>query len=100
MVNSIIFCYDGEKHTGNESERKQHFLQHKGNHSNNKEAYTDGSKITGMKVGFAAVFEDFTRKEALPQDASIHTDEMTAIKIGMREIQKKRRHEMGNINTT
>ena len=33
------------------SERKQHFLQHKGNHSNNKEVYTDGSQSTGRKVG-------------------------------------------------
>ena len=46
MVNNIIFCYDGEKHTG-KTERKQHFLQHKGNHSNVKEAYTDGSKSLG-----------------------------------------------------
>ena len=29
-----------QKHTGNDSERNQRFLQHKGNHSNNKEAYT------------------------------------------------------------
>ena len=62
---------------GNDKERKQHFLQHKGNHSNNKEVYSDGSKRTGRK-------------------ASIHTVEMTAI-IAMREIQKIRGHVMGNI---
>ena len=30
----------------------QTFLQHIGNHSKIKEAYTDGSKSTGRKVGF------------------------------------------------
>ena len=38
MVNNIIFCYDREKHTGNDSKRKQHFLEHQANHSNFKEA--------------------------------------------------------------
>ena len=38
LVNNILFCYEREKHTGNKSERKQHFLQHKGKHSNSKEA--------------------------------------------------------------
>ena len=38
IVNNIIFCYDGEKHMGNDRERKQHFLKHKGNHSNFKKA--------------------------------------------------------------
>ena len=71
MVNNIIFCYDAEKYTENENEEKKHFLQHKGNHSNNKEAYIDGSKNTGKKVGFAAVFEDITRRAALLEDASI-----------------------------
>ena len=36
LVNKMIFCYDGKKY----SERKRHFLQHKWNHSNFKEAYT------------------------------------------------------------
>ena len=80
LVNNILFCYEGDKHTGNESEKKQHFLQHKEKHSSSKEAYTDGSKSTGRKVGYAAVFTDSTRREALPEEASIHTSEMTAIK--------------------
>ena len=50
LVNNVLFCY-GNEHTGNENERKQHFLQHKGKHSSSKEAYTDGSKNTGRKVG-------------------------------------------------
>ena len=40
---------------------------------------------------------DITKRGALPEEASIHTTEMTAIKITMRGIEKKRRHEMGNI---
>ena len=61
LVNNIIFCYDAEKYTRNDNERKQRFLQHKGNYSNNNEAYTDGTKSTGRKVGFAAVFENIAR---------------------------------------
>ena len=63
----------------NDSERKPLFLQHKGDHSNNKDQITDGSKSTGRKVGSAAVFTDSTRRGALPVKASIHTAEMTAI---------------------
>ena len=73
-----IFCYEGEKCFRNDNERKQHFLQHK----SNKEAFTDGSKSIGRKVGFAAVFTDTTRRGALPGEASIHTAEMTAMKRG------------------
>ena len=68
---------------GNDSKRKQHFLQHKGNHSNNKEAYTDGSKSTRGKKGFAAVFVEFIRRGALPKEASIHTAKMTTIEIAI-----------------
>ena len=52
LVNSILFCYDAEKHKRNDNESKQHFLQHKGKRSNNKDAYTYGSKRTGRKVDF------------------------------------------------
>ena len=80
LVNNKLFCYEGDKHTGNESEKKQHSLQHKGKHGSSKEAYTDGSKSTGRKVDYAAVFTDTIRRVALPEEASIHTAEMTAIK--------------------
>ena len=80
MVNNILFCYEGDKHTGNESEKKQHFLQHKEKHSNSKEAYTDESKSTGKIVGYAAVFTDSTRRGAVPEGISIHTAEMTQMK--------------------
>ena len=40
----------------------------------------------GRKVGFAAVYADITRRGALPEEASIHTAEMTA----MRMIQKNK----------
>ena len=33
LVNNVLFCYKGKKHTGNESERKQH----KEKHSNSKQ---------------------------------------------------------------
>ena len=33
------------------------------NHSNNKKVYTDGSKSTERKVGFAAVLADIIREE-------------------------------------
>ena len=89
LVNNILFSYEGERHMGNNSERKQYFLQHKENHSNNKEAHTDGSKSTGRKVGFVAVHADITRGGALPEEASIQTSEMTAIKIALRKIKKE-----------
>ena len=50
LVNNIIICYERETHMGNDSERKQHFLQHKGKHSNNKEAYTDEIKEHRMEI--------------------------------------------------
>ena len=56
-------------------------LQHKERHKNTIEAYTDGSKTIGRKVGFAAIFTDITRREALPEEVSIHTAEMKVIKV-------------------
>ena len=47
------------------------------------------AKNTGRKVGFAAVFADITIRGALPDEAFIHTAEMTTIKIAMREIEKR-----------
>ena len=73
LVNNILFCYEGETHMENDSERKQHFLQHKEKNSNNKKSYTDGSKSTGRKVDFASVFTDITRRGILTEEASIHT---------------------------
>ena len=73
---------------GSKSERKQHFLQNKEKHSNNKETYTDESKAMGKKVGFAVVYGNITRRGILPEEASIDTAEMTAIKKAVREIEK------------
>ena len=53
------------------------------------EAYTDRSKSIVRKEGFAEVFADITRKGTLPEEAFIHTAEMTAIKIAMIKIQKR-----------
>ena len=77
LVSNILFCYEGDNHTRNQSKKKQHFLQHKKKHSSTKEAYTDGSKSTGKKVGYAAIFTDTTRRGALLEEASIYTAEIT-----------------------
>ena len=79
----------GERCNGSDNKRKQYFLQHKEKHINMKETYTDESKSTGRKVGFAAVFTDITRRGSLPEEASIHKAEMTAIKIAMKEIRER-----------
>ena len=47
---------------------------------NTKEAWTDGSKSIGKKVGFAVLFTDITRR-----GSSIYTAEMTAIKMVLKE---------------
>ena len=98
LVSNILFCYEGETHTGNNSERKQYFVQHREYHINNNEAYTDGSKNIKRKLGFVAVFADITRRGALPEEASFHSAKMTVIKIAIRDT-KKRGHEMDNIYT-
>ena len=43
----------------------------------------------GNNVGFAAVFTDVIRREALPEEASICTPEMTAINVALKEIHKR-----------
>ena len=57
-------------------------------YGNNKETYTDGSKSTGRKVGFTAVFVNIARRGAQPEEASVYTTEITSIKTALREIQK------------
>ena len=52
---------------------KKNFLQHKDT--------KDWSKSMGRKVDFAVVFTDITRRRALPEEAFIHTAQMTAIKV-------------------
>ena len=79
LVNNILFCYEGDKNTRNESESNQHFLQYKGKYGSSKEDYTARSKSTGMKIGYAAVFTDTTKRGTLSEEASIHTAGMTAM---------------------
>ena len=43
----------------------------------------------GRKVSYAAVFKDITRRGALPEEASIYTAEMTAIKVTLKDIHKR-----------
>ena len=52
---------------------------------NTKKVYTDKKN-----VGFAAVFTNITRRGALPEEAFIHTTKMTAIKIALKEIYKRK----------
>ena len=40
-------------------------------------------------VGFASVFTNITTRRALPEVASIHTVEMIAINIALKEIHKR-----------
>ena len=65
LVNNILICYERETY---DSERKQHFQQHKEKHSNNKKSYINRSKSTERKVGFLAVFTSITRRGALPEE--------------------------------
>ena len=51
LVINKLFCYEGEKQRGKAAIPT---IQRK--HSNSNEAYTDGSKSTGRKVGYAAIF--------------------------------------------
>ena len=51
-----------------------------------KDAYIDKLKSIEKKVGFAAVFTDFTKTGALPEEAYIHI----AIKIVLKEIKKRK----------
>ena len=44
LLNNIHYCYDGDLPTNKYNEKRQHFLQHKEQHKNTKEAYTDESK--------------------------------------------------------
>ena len=69
--------------------RKKYFQQHKERHKNAKEAYTDRSKSMGRKVGFAVVFTDITKRRTLPEEASIHTAKITAIKVTLKEKHKR-----------
>ena len=38
LVNNILFCYGGETHMENDSERKQHFPQYKEKHGNKRKS--------------------------------------------------------------
>ena len=40
----------------------------------------------GRKVSFAVVLTDITRKGSLSEEGSIHTAEMTTIKVALKEI--------------
>ena len=52
---------------------------------NTKKVFIDGLKT----VSFMAAFMDITRRGDLHEESSIHTVEMTAIKIALKEIYKR-----------
>ena len=89
LIKNLHFCYGGNSPAKYDKEEKQHFRQQE-KHKNIKEAYTDGSKNIGRKVGFVVVFTDTTKWGALPEEASIHTAEMTAIKVALKEVHKRK----------
>ena len=74
-------------------------------YQNTKEVYTDGSKIRGKKIDFSVVSTDITGRRALIEEASIHTAEITAIKIAVEKILKKEDKQLfkalfSRLNTT
>ena len=46
-------------------------------------------KSIGKNLGFAALFTNIIRRDAMPEEAFIHTAKMTVIKITLKEIQKR-----------
>ena len=40
-------------------------------------------------IGFTTILIDFTRKGAPPEEAAIHTAELTVIKVALKEIHKR-----------
>ena len=66
LVNNIAFCYVRKPPTDIVLEKKQHFIENMEKHTNNDKVYTNGSKSKEKKVGFAAVFQDITKRGALP----------------------------------
>ena len=53
----------------------------------------------GRKVGFETIFTDHPRREALPEKASIHTAELTEIKVALKKIHKREEKRWVNICT-
>ena len=71
----------------NDSVLKQLTEEHKNEHANSFSIYTDGSK-TENGVGFAVVSERFKIQSSLPDNASIYTAELTAIKAAIDNVIK------------
>ena len=93
VIKQYTLCYDGELPTNNSE--KKHLLKH-------KEIYKISKKLKQIclraqeKIDFALVFTDITRKGASSEEASIHTAEMAAIKVALKEMHK-RKNKRGNI---
>ena len=61
------------------------FLSELTKYQDHIQIYTDGSKIN-KKVGCAAVFENTAESKRLPNNASIHSAELWAIKTALEMI--------------
>ena len=89
LMNNANFCYGGESPANNDNEKNNTFCNIKEKHKNTKEAHTDGSKSMGSKIGFAPFFIDITRRGVQPEETSIYTAEMMAIKVELKKIYKR-----------
>ena len=64
--------------------------EQKMNHSNNEEAYTDGSRSTENEIALQQVFAEITWRMALPDETSNNTAKMTT-KINNERCKKKKK---------
>ena len=60
---------------------------------NTKKAYTERSKSMGRKIGFVVVLTYITKRWILLEEDSIHSAEITAIKVALMEIRKKKKRQ-------
>ena len=66
LVNNILFCYEGEIHTGNDNERKHHFLNTKENIVITKKPTRMDQKTQADKATKQAIYMPEMTKTRLP----------------------------------
>ena len=71
---------------------KTYYLNETLKYPNHRQIFTDGSKIN-EKVGCAAVQGDHIKSCRLPNDASIHSAELWAIKLALEIISAENDHK-------
>lgn len=75
----------GTKKTALPTQMRTNFLSELTRYHDHTQVYTDGSKIN-EKVGCAVVLDNLTQSKRLPNNATIHTAELWAIKIALEMI--------------